>query len=107
MKRLRLIAARSSRAADSSAPAPAVGWDRPGLSDDAGCAQAGTTGLSPAGLAAADAGASFVSGFTLVPSTAPPYRRSIWPQIAARQMPLGPCKTGHESLPLRRGRPIN
>src|ERR1700720_2503905 len=99
MKRLRLIAARSSRAADSSAPAPAVGWDRPGLSDDAGCA--------PAGLAAADAGASFASGFTLEPSNAPPYRRSIWPQIAARQMPLGPCKTGHESLPLRRGRPIN
>ncbi len=82
------------------------------------CAPAGTTGLSPAKLAAADAGASFASGFTLDPSNAPPYRRSIWPKIAARRMPLGRwrqitpffCKPGNKSLPfraLRRGRPIS
>jgi hypothetical protein len=81
---------RSPRAAGSSAPAPAAGWDRPGLSDDAGCAPAGMTGLSSAGLAAADAGASFASGFTQDPSNAAPYRRSIASQIAAHRMPLGP-----------------
>jgi hypothetical protein len=55
--------------------------DRLGPSDDAGCAPAGTTVLSPAGLAAADAGASFASGFRADPSIAAPCRRSIWPQI--------------------------
>ncbi|MGC2835007.1 MAG: hypothetical protein WA238_12915, partial [Methylocella sp.] len=70
--------------------APAVGWDKPGLSEDADCAPVGTAVLSPAGLAAANAGASFASGFKLDPSNAPPYRRSLWLQNAARQMPLGP-----------------
>jgi hypothetical protein len=78
---VRLIAAHSSRAAEPSAPTPAAGWDRLGPSDDAGRAPAGTTVLSPAGLAAADAGASFASGFRADPSIAAPCRRSIWPQI--------------------------
>ena len=55
------------------------------------CAPARTTGPSTAELAPADAGLpSFASGFTLAPSNAPPYRRSI-----GRELPTGECPWDH------------